>query len=122
MSAYKYNVGEPVYIVGFNGKPTRLAHVTEIKEYKWGPRVITNDGQEWDVVGHCYWGQRQIAYYTGSQIAPVTPELDAAYTNIQAKHHAEWLVRHWDQLTAEQTEEVRTFVRAIRKKIWLRGG
>lgn len=117
MSEHQYTVGESVYIVKFNGKPRELTTVTEVKEYKRGARVTTKGGHEWDIVGRCSWGQRQIAYYTGSQIAPVTPKLDAAYTSIQAKRHAEWLVNNWNRLTAEQVEEFLIFARTFYKKI-----
>lgn len=110
---HEHAVGDVVFVVDFNGKPTKRTKVAAIKPYKRGPRVTTADGSEWDVAGGCIWGQRSHQYYTGPRLEPHTDEMEDAFGRVLALSHVRWIERHFADLTPEQQTEIGRVARKV---------
>lgn len=112
----EYQVGDIVFLVGHDGKPVRRTKVSAVKDYKRGPKVICEDGSEWDPAAHCRWGQRSIRYYMGSRLAPYTDKLATAHAIVVAKKRLEWALEHFDELSLGQQSALSKLLRDIRKE------
>jgi hypothetical protein len=116
MSEHEYTVGETVFIVEFNGKPSHRTKVTEVRDLKRGPKVTCEDGSVWDVRVHRRWGSRSNSYYTGPQLVPHSDKVAAQYRALVSKSFVNWALHKFDELSAEQQESIRNVIIQIKRE------
>lgn len=101
MSDHKYTVGETVFIIGHDGKPSHRTKIAAIKPYKRGPKVTCEDGTEWDVEAMRRWGARSEPFYTGSHLEPHSEHRAAQYRALVHKSYVKWALQHFNDLSPE---------------------
>ena len=99
---HEHTVGDVVFVLEFRGKPSRRTTVTEVKNYKRGPKVTCKDGSVWDVDGSCMWGHRGSRYYTGPHLEPHSDEQAAAFAAVQTHSRLRWADKHFEELTVDE--------------------
>lgn len=100
---HEWTVGDFAAIVNFNRSvPPRKVRITEVKALKRGLKVVTGNGDSWDVQERRRWGQRTIDYYTGPHLEPWTPKHEDALQENQWKTKLFKLARGWEHLTRAQ--------------------
>ena len=104
MNDHEYTVGETVFIIGHNGKPSHRTKVAAIKPYKRGPKVTCEDGTEWDVEAMRRWGSRSEMYYTGDHLEPHSEHRADQYRALVYKSYVNWAFQHFDVLPPQQQE------------------
>jgi hypothetical protein len=115
MSKHEYTVGETVYIIEHNGKPSHRTKVKEVKDLKRGPKVTCEDGSVWDIKGRCIWGQRTQQYYTGAQLVPNSDKVAAQYRALVSKSFVKWALHNFDELSADDQESIRNVIVHIKR-------
>ena len=116
VNEHEYTVGEAVFIIEFNGKPSHRTKVSEVRNLKRGPKITCEDGSVWDVSVHRRWGARSDSYYTGAHLEPHTDKRAAQYRALVSKRFVKWALHNFDELSADDQESIRNVIIHIKRE------